>query len=209
MSRRFRGKRTFGLTADISGDEFLLAKEINVPGFLGASQARFESESEIVQELPTPVFSLAFTDNWGTLTLGGPDPAFHSKPITWINTIKGEAGWVTHLSSLIDIYSRGSDPKTAPKSDTDYVRTSLDRVWFDSGTTYIWGDEQAVVPLNDLMGADPVTGQVDCSMIPFLGTIVFSIGEAIAEVGVESGRIYYWDGDVEKVLYGLECFGVE
>lgn len=32
------------------------------------------------------------------------------------------------------------------------------------------------MPLNDWMGADPVTGQVNCSMIPFLGTIVFSIG---------------------------------
>lgn len=45
FSGRFRGKRTFGLTADISGDAFLLAKEINVPGFLGASQGRFESDS--------------------------------------------------------------------------------------------------------------------------------------------------------------------
>ncbi|KAG0062095.1 hypothetical protein BGZ89_010929 [Linnemannia elongata] len=184
FSGRFRGQRTFGLTTDISGDSFLLAKEVHVPGFLGASQERFESDSdysthifsEIVKELPIPVFSLAFTESWGTLTLGGPDPIFHSEPLTWINTLKGEAGWVTHLSSHIDIYGKGNDPKTTPDSETDYVRTNLDRVWFDSGTTYIWGDERAVKPLNDWIGADPVTGQVDCSTIPFLGTIVFSIG---------------------------------
>ncbi|KAF9120352.1 hypothetical protein BGW39_011481 [Mortierella sp. 14UC] len=183
---RFRGQRTFGLTTDNSGDAFLLAEEIDVPGFLGASQGRFESDSdysthffsEIVKELPIPVFSLAFTDTWGTLTLGGPDPIFHSKPITWINTLKGEASWVTHLSSHIDIYLRGADPKTTPEIETDYVRTNLDRVWFDSGTTYIWGDERAVRPLNDWMGANPVTGQVNCSIIPSLGTIVFSIGGA-------------------------------
>lgn len=45
FSGRFRGQRTFGLTTDISGDSFLLAKEVNVPGFLGASQERFESDS--------------------------------------------------------------------------------------------------------------------------------------------------------------------
>jgi hypothetical protein len=45
FSGRFRAKRTFGLTSDISGDTFLLAKETNVPGFLGASQGRFESDS--------------------------------------------------------------------------------------------------------------------------------------------------------------------
>jgi hypothetical protein len=39
---RFRGKRIFGLTTDVSGDSFLLTKEINVPGFLGASQGQFE-----------------------------------------------------------------------------------------------------------------------------------------------------------------------
>ncbi|KAF9084748.1 hypothetical protein BGX23_010254 [Mortierella sp. AD031] len=61
-------------------------------------------------------------------------------------------------------------------NDADYVWTNLDRVWFDSGTTYIWGDENAVLPLNKWMGADPVTGQVNCSTIPSLGTIVFSIG---------------------------------
>ncbi|KAG9061723.1 hypothetical protein KI688_006872 [Linnemannia hyalina] len=184
FSERFRGQRTFGLTTDISGDPFLLAKEVNVPGFLGASQRRFESDSdypvhtfsEIVNELPIPVFSLAFTESWGTLTLGGPDPIFYSKPITWINTLKGEAGWVTHLSSHIDIYAKGTDSITIPDSETDYVRTNLDRVWFDSGTTYIWGDERAVTPLNDWMGAHPVTGQVNCSTIPSLGTIVFSIG---------------------------------
>ncbi|KAF9144404.1 hypothetical protein BG015_000124, partial [Linnemannia schmuckeri] len=178
------GTRTFGLATDISGDSFLLAKEINVPGFLGASQGRFESDSdysthifsEIVKELPIPVFSLAFTESWGTLTLGGPDPIFHSKPITWINTLKGEAGWVTHLSSHVDIYAKGADPKTTPDSEIDYVRTDLDRVWFDSGTTYIWGDERAVKPLNEWMGADPLTGQVNCSTIPSLGSIVFSIG---------------------------------
>ncbi|KAK3831454.1 MAG: aspartic peptidase domain-containing protein [Linnemannia gamsii] len=160
---RFRGQRTFGLTTDISGDAFLLAKETKVPGFLGASQGRFESDS-------------AFTGTWGTLTLGGPDPIFHSQPITWINTLKGEAGWVTHLSSHIDIYPNGANPKTTPETETDFVRTNLDRVWFDSGTTYIWGDERAVRPLNDWMGADPVTGQVNCSTIPSLGKIVFSIG---------------------------------
>ncbi|KAG0361307.1 hypothetical protein BGX24_005365, partial [Mortierella sp. AD032] len=181
---RFRGQRTFGLTTDISGDAFLLAKETEVPGFLGASQGRFESDSdysthifsEIVRELPIPVFSLAFTGTWGTLTLGGPDPIFHSQPITWINTLKGEAGWVTHLSSHIDIYPNGANPKTTPETETDFIRTNLDRVWFDSGTTYIWGDERAVRPLNDWMGADPVTGQVNCSTIPTLGKIVFSIG---------------------------------
>jgi hypothetical protein len=83
---------------------------------------------------------------------------------------------VTHLSSQIDIYAKDSDPKTTPESDTGYVRTNLDRVWFDSGTTYIWGDERAIVPLNEWMGADPVTGQISCSKIPLLGTIVFSIG---------------------------------
>lgn len=45
FSGRFRGQRTFGLTTDISGDSFLPAKEVNVPGFLGASQGRFESDS--------------------------------------------------------------------------------------------------------------------------------------------------------------------
>lgn len=132
--------------------------------------------SEIVKELPIPVFSLAFTESWGTLTLGGPDPMLHSKPITWINTLKGEAGWATHLSSRIDIYAKVTDPKSTPDSETDYVQTNLDRVWFDSGTTYIWGDERTVTPLNDWMGADPVTGQINCSTIPSLGTIVFSIG---------------------------------
>ncbi|KAG0315861.1 hypothetical protein BGZ97_007735 [Linnemannia gamsii] len=184
FSGRFRAKRTFGLTSDISGDTFLLAKETNVPGFLGASQGRFESDSdysthifsEIVNELPITVFSLVFTENWGTLTLGGPDPVFHSKPITWINTIKGEAGWVTHLSSQIDIYAKDSDPKTTPESDTGYVRTNLDRVWFDSGTTYIWGDERAIVPLNEWMGADPVTGQISS---PYNITATNPTGKAV------------------------------
>ncbi|KAF9921046.1 hypothetical protein FBU30_008965 [Linnemannia zychae] len=148
---------------NISGDPFLLDKETKVPGFLGASQKRFESDS-------------VFTEDWGTLTLGGPDPSFYSKPLTWINTLPNEPGWVTQLSPQINIYPKGSDSQLAPEFETDYVITNLDRVWFDSGTTYIWGDERAIRPLNDWMGADPVTGQVNCSLIPLLGTIVFSIG---------------------------------
>ncbi|KAG0356539.1 hypothetical protein BG005_004537 [Podila minutissima] len=173
-SAAFKGIRTFGLTSDVSGDSFLLTKETHVTGFLGASKDRFESESDIVRELPNPVFSLALTEKWGTLTLGGSDPAFYSEPLTWLPTIPGEAGWVTRLFPHIEVLA--NDGVSASFPDVDYVRTDLDRVWFDSGTTYIWGDEAAVLPLNEWMGADPVTGQVDCTTVPSLGKIVFSIG---------------------------------
>ncbi|KAI9239928.1 MAG: aspartic peptidase domain-containing protein [Podila humilis] len=183
----FRGMRTFGLTSDVSGDSFLLTKETHVTGFLGASKGRFESESDFsthafldtVRELPNPVFSLALTDKWGTLTLGGSDPAFYSKPLTWLPTMPGEAGWVTRLFPHIEVLAK--DGLSASYPDVDYVQTDLDRVWFDSGTTYIWGDEAAILPLNKWMGADPVTGQVDCATVPSLGKIVFSIGGARAD----------------------------
>ncbi|KAG0098587.1 hypothetical protein BGZ93_011024 [Podila epicladia] len=165
-SDAFRGMRTFGLTSDVSGDAFLLTKETHVTGFLGASKDRFESES-------------ALTEKWGTLTLGGSDPAFYSEPLTWLPTIPGEAGWVTRLFAHIEVLV--NDGISASYPDMDYVRTDLDRVWFDSGTTYIWGDEAAVLPLNEWMGADPVTGQVDCATIPSLGKIVFSIGGTRAD----------------------------
>jgi hypothetical protein len=69
-----------------------------------------------------------------------------------------------------------NDGISASYPDVDYVRTDLDRAWFDSGATYIWGDEAAVLPLNEWIGADPVTDQVDCATIPSLGKIAFSIG---------------------------------
>ncbi|KAF9967917.1 hypothetical protein BGZ70_007676 [Mortierella alpina] len=181
-SAPFQGIRTFGVTNDVSGDSFLMSKEKSVPGFLGASQRRFETESdyathifsEVVRELPSPVFTLAFTDTWGTLTLGGTDPCFSSVPLTWIKTLPDEAAWVTRLSSRIEITSGKTDDQ--PTKLLNYVETDLDRVWFDSGTTFIWGDEKAIAPLNALMGADSVTGQIDCSKVPSLGKIVFSIG---------------------------------
>ncbi|KAF9572901.1 hypothetical protein EC968_009207 [Mortierella alpina] len=130
--------------------------------------------SESVRELPSPVFTLAFTDTWGTLTLGGIDPSFSSAPLTWIKTLPDEAAWVTRLSSRIEM-TRGK-MNGNPARSLDYVETGLDRVWFDSGTTFIWGDEKAIRPLNALIGADSVTGQIDCSKVPLLGSIVFSIG---------------------------------
>ncbi|KAF9939716.1 hypothetical protein BGZ67_009069 [Mortierella alpina] len=174
-----QGIRTFGLTKDVSGDSFLMSKEKSVPGFLGASQRRFETESdyathifsEVVRELPSPVFTLAFTDTWGTLTLGGTDPSFSSAPLTWIKTLPDEAAWVTRLSSRIEMTRGSMDGRLL-----GHVETGLDRVWFDSGTTFIWGDEKAIGPLNALIGADSVTGQIDCSRVPLLGNIVFSIG---------------------------------
>ncbi|KAF9420813.1 hypothetical protein BGZ94_009008, partial [Podila epigama] len=42
----FKGVRTFGLTNDVSGDQFLLTKETHVTGFLGASRGRFETDSD-------------------------------------------------------------------------------------------------------------------------------------------------------------------
>ncbi|KAF9291979.1 hypothetical protein BGZ68_001065 [Mortierella alpina] len=178
----FQGIRTFGVTNDVSGDSYLMSKEKSVPGFLGASQRRFETESdyathifsEVVRELPSPVFTLAFTDTWGTLTLGGTDPSFSSAPLTWIKTLPDEAAWVTRLSSRIEMTRGSMDDR--PGSLLDHVETDLDRVWFDSGTTFIWGDEKAIGPLNALIGADSVTGQIDCSRVPLLGNIVFSIG---------------------------------
>lgn len=134
---------------------------------------------DIVRELPNPVFSLALTDKWGTLTLGGSDPAFYSEPLTWLPTIPGEAGWVTRLFPHIEVLA--NDRPSASYSDVDYVQTDLDRVWFDSGTTYIWGDEAAILRLNEWMGADPVTGQVDCATVSSLGKIVFSIGGTKAD----------------------------
>lgn len=74
-----------------------------------------------------------------------------------------------------------NDGLSASYPDVDYVQTDLDRIWFDSGTTYIWGDEAAILPLNEWMGADPVTGQVDCATVPSLGKIVFSIGGTRAD----------------------------
>ncbi|KAG0307097.1 hypothetical protein BGZ98_001036 [Dissophora globulifera] len=169
----FRGIGTFGLTSNVSGDHYLLAKETSVPGFLGASQRRFESGSETVRKLPAPVFALAFTDTWGTLTLGGPDPAFHSKPLAWVRTLPDEAGWVTELSSRIELMPKSNATDAAAP---DYVTTELDRVWFDSGTTYIWGDESAIRSLNDWIGADPITGEVNCTTVGRLGKIVFTVG---------------------------------
>ncbi|GJJ78352.1 hypothetical protein EMPS_10711 [Entomortierella parvispora] len=184
---QFRSIRSFGLTTDVSGDLFLLTKETDVSGFLGASQNRFESESDfsthffadMVRELPRPVFSLAFTETWGTLTLGGPDPAFFSEPLSWVKTLPDEAGWVTRLAPRIELIPFVQESSSG--GDVDYVITDIDRVWFDSGTTYIWGDESAIRPLNEWIGADPVTGQVDCTSIPFLGNIVFSIGGSDGE----------------------------
>ncbi|KAF9961257.1 hypothetical protein BGZ72_004398 [Mortierella alpina] len=178
----FRGIRTFGVTSDVSGDPFLMSKEKYVPGFLGASQRRFETESdyathifsEVVRALPSPVFTLAFTETWGTLTLGGTDPSFSTVPLTWIKTLPDEAAWATRLSSRIEMI-RGKMDDTTGKL-LNHVQTNLDRVWFDSGTTFIWGDEEAIRPLNALIGADSVTGQIDCSKVPLLGNIVFSIG---------------------------------
>lgn len=131
--------------------------------------------ADIVRELLTPVFSLAFTETWGTLTLGGPDPAFYSAPLSWVKTLPDEAGWVTRLGSRIELIST-TDQELGTTFNVDYVQTDLDQVWFDSGTTYIWGDETAIRPINDWIGADAVTGQIDCTTIPSLGNIVFSIG---------------------------------
>ncbi|KAF9432234.1 hypothetical protein BGZ76_011084 [Entomortierella beljakovae] len=174
------GIGAIGLTNDISGDSFLSRKEDTVPGFLGASQRRFEADSkykthvfsEIVRKLATPVFSLAFADTWGTLTLGGPDPSFYSEPLVWVKTLPDEAAWVTEINSRIDLIPHADDTG----SDLDFVETELDRVWFDSGTTFIWGDSHTVQLLNEWMGADAVTGQVNCSSLPNLGKIAFSIG---------------------------------
>ena len=131
----------------------------------------------MVQELPRPVFSLAFTETWGTLTLGGPDPAFYSAPLSWVKTLPGEAGWVIRLAPRIELVPLDQDSG----ANLDYVQTDIDRVWFDSGTSYIWGDESGIRPLNEWIGADPVTGQIDCASIPSLGNIVFSIGGSDGE----------------------------
>ncbi|KAG0198071.1 hypothetical protein BGX28_008436 [Mortierella sp. GBA30] len=125
--------------------------------------------SEIVRELPLPVFSLTFADTWGTLTLGGVDPAFYSGSLTWMKTLPDEAGWVAKLSSRIELHHRGTE-------GINSIQTDLDRVWFDSGTTFIWGDEKAIKALNARIGVDSVTGQLECSKVPMLGNIVFFVG---------------------------------
>ncbi|KAG0358942.1 hypothetical protein BGZ54_010210 [Gamsiella multidivaricata] len=191
---------TFGLTADVSGDAFLLRKEFFVPGFLGANQRQFGSESgkseycathifaDTVRALSTPVFSLAFTATWGTLTLGGLDPSFYSQPLSWMKTLPDEPGWVTQLSPQISLIpgdasfsvtgssNSRNNSDARGRADDEYVQTGLDRVWFDSGTTNIWGDERAIRPLNIWIGADPITGQVNCTTVSSLGKIVFLIG---------------------------------
>ncbi|KAI1297411.1 hypothetical protein EDD11_007141 [Mortierella claussenii] len=197
---------TFGLTSNIAGDAFLLGKEELVSGFLGASQRRFESDSEysthvfaeIIRKLLVPVFGLAFQETWGTLTLGGPDPSFHSESFIWIKTLPDEAGWVTGLGSHIELLPQNFSLDAG--MEPDYALTNLDRVWFDSGTTYIWGDANAVRPLNEWMGADPATGQVDCASIAGLGKIVFWIG------GTSGGGAIGHDrrADEERGIFRLE-----
>ncbi|KAF9968270.1 hypothetical protein BGZ73_000176 [Actinomortierella ambigua] len=220
-------KRFFGVTNDIAGDEFLLTKEVYVSGFLGASRMRFESESDytnhifadVVNSLAEPVFSLTFTDTWGTLTLGGSDPGMFSNPLSWDSEATEDeddraddeddsvrATVPTDSVDSSDIRSTNNTMGRSPGDNTPSTNIStnstihnssteedgkhctqspaithsvLDKVWFDSGTTYIWGDAASINVINQWIGADPVTGRIDCSTILDLGTIVFTVGEPV------------------------------
>ncbi|KAG0250789.1 hypothetical protein BG011_008104 [Mortierella polycephala] len=226
-SNLFSAFQTFGLSNDISGDSFLMTEQMSVSGFLGASQRQFETHTdynthvfaEVVRGLPSPVFSLALTETWGTLTIGGPDPSFYSEPLSWVNTIPHEPGWATRLSSQVELFPRDMDAKYA--ADPNCVHTGLDRVWFDSGTTYIWGDESAVRSLNRWIGADSETGQVDCASVEQMGSIVFSIGGTVSQpalrlklspaeyiVGRSSSRRCFSAFNASKPDKGFWIFGV-
>lgn len=61
MEERLRSIRSFGLTNDVSGDMFLLTKEVDVPGFLGASQNRFESDSGSYNRFRSSYFGIILT----------------------------------------------------------------------------------------------------------------------------------------------------